>query len=197
MHLGEHGHVERHGQVLELVRLLVGEGCEDEEDGVGAHRARLEDLPRVDREVLAEHGQVAGQARKLEVPRLALEPFAVREHGQARRPRLAVGARQAGRVEGLADQAGGGRGALDLGDQPRAALAQLGAERAEEIARSVLRQRLALHLGERHARLALAHLLALGVEDAGERVGRVGVHGRVRPRGPRRPGGRWWRRGAR
>jgi len=50
-------------QVLQLAQLRIGRGIHDEEDAVGTPRAGLVDLVRVDHEVLAQHGQLAGTAR--------------------------------------------------------------------------------------------------------------------------------------
>ena len=52
---------------FELRHLRVVQAGGDQQDAVGAHRARLVDLVGVDHEVLAQHRQVAGRARLLQV----------------------------------------------------------------------------------------------------------------------------------
>ena len=47
MHLDQHVHVERAGQLLQLPRLLVGQRGHDQQDAVGAHRPGFVDLPGI------------------------------------------------------------------------------------------------------------------------------------------------------
>ena len=120
------------GQGLDF---LVGEGADDDEDGTGAGLPGLEDLNRMDEEILADAGargrggaEMRGDAA--EVVERAAEEFFVGEHGEG----VGAGGLVAG---GLIDGGGagldvaGGRGAaLDFGDDGEAAVgaAQRGGE---------------------------------------------------------------------
>ena len=102
--------------------------------------ARLVDLPGIDHEVLAQHRQVAGGARLLEVVDAALEELPVGQHREAGRADCAVAfgiaLRDVGRDElALADHALARAGLLDLGDHRGLAGGDLAAQRALEVAR--------------------------------------------------------------
>ena len=99
VHLDQHVHavVERAG--LERREPGVVERGDDQQDRVGAERARLRDLVFVDDEFLAQRRQRARRARLDEIFGRALEKRPVGQHRQARGARLLVrrGDRRAGR----------------------------------------------------------------------------------------------------
>ena len=73
VHLDQHRHAERKcGLRLELGHLRVVQAGGDQQDAVGAHRARLEHLVGVDDEVLAQHRQ---RARRARLSQIAGEPW--------------------------------------------------------------------------------------------------------------------------
>ncbi len=80
MAFNQHGHAEAGGQGFEFGQRRVIERGDDQQDGVGTHRAGFIDLIRVDHEVLAQHRQGAGGAGGLEIFRGALEKLPVSEH---------------------------------------------------------------------------------------------------------------------
>ena len=83
---------------------VVGQGGDDQQDRVGADRARLVDLDLVDREVLAQHRKRGCFARGLEIGDRAAEVRPVGEHrqraGAARFVRLRGRRRDRGRARG-------------------------------------------------------------------------------------------------
>ena len=87
--------------------------------------------------------------------RRALEIRPVGQDRQAGGTAFLIGRGQRRRVERVADQPAGGRGALDLGDQPGAAFADAGAQRAHEVARLRRMGGGALDLGQRRRGHAL------------------------------------------
>ena len=88
--------------------------------------ARFGDLIGVVHEILADTGQSCRLMRLHEVFIGPLKAGPVGQDGKAGGPAGLIGARQGGRVEIGADQALGGAGFLDLGDQAIAGLRGLG-----------------------------------------------------------------------
>ena len=84
---------------LELGHLRVFQRGDDEENGVGAQRARLGDLVFVDDEFLAQHRQRTCAARTDQILRVALEKGPVGEHRKAGGARLLIGAGVRGRIK--------------------------------------------------------------------------------------------------
>ncbi|CNI23358.1 Uncharacterised protein [Mycobacterium tuberculosis] len=74
-------HAERFGEFEEFAQGLLVEGCDDEQDQVGAVCACLPDLVFVDGEVLAEYGDVHGGADCVQVGDGAVEAALFGEHG--------------------------------------------------------------------------------------------------------------------
>ena len=99
VHLDQHVHVQRAGQRLQLARLGVGQRRHDQQDAVGAHRAALEHLPGIEDEILAQHRQVDGRARRLQMRRRCPGNAARRSapRGRSRRRRDRRGPAPAGR----------------------------------------------------------------------------------------------------
>ena len=101
---------------LERRQLRILERRHDEQDGVGAQRARLGDLVLVDDELLAQRRQRARIARGHEILARALEERLVGEHRQARGAGALVGGGDGRRVERFAQHALARARLLDLGD---------------------------------------------------------------------------------
>ena len=123
------------GGGVEVADLGIGEGAHDDEDGAGAGLAGLEDLDRVDHEVLAKGGdgrRVGAEAGGDgdEVVEGAAEVFFVGEDGEAVGAGGAVAAGLVGGSDAGGDGAGGGGAAFDLGDDAKGAVgaAEGGAE---------------------------------------------------------------------
>ena len=116
---------------------------------VGTPGARLVDLVGLEHEVLAQHRQLGGVARRGQELRRALEGRRVGQHGEAGRAARLVGAGQRRRVEIRADQALRRARLLDLGDQPEPPFGPLRSSAAESRAdgRGVVRPRLHLVRG--------------------------------------------------
>jgi hypothetical protein len=70
-------------EVAEFARL---ERSSDQEHAVGAHQPGVDDVERRHREVLADDGQRAGIARRLQVGDRTAEELDVGQHREARRP---------------------------------------------------------------------------------------------------------------
>ena len=88
----------------------------DQQDRVGADRARLEHLPGVDDEVLAQRRQRGRRACRREIRRRALEERRVGQHAQRRGAVALVAGRDLGRPEVFAQHALARARLLDLGD---------------------------------------------------------------------------------
>ena len=150
VHLDQDIHAEIEGEGFQLRRFRVLERGHDQQDAIGADRARLEHLVGVEHEILAQCRQPDRAARLFQERILALEIRLVGQHRQAGRAARLIGAGEGRRIEVSADQPLGGRGALDLRDQAEAAGAdhalQLGAEAARRVG-AVARLRRCAHLG--------------------------------------------------
>ena len=114
--LAEDVELEVGGGLAEGQELLVGEGGDDEQDGVGSGGAGFEHLEGIDHEVLAQAGNLDRGRGDLEVGEGALEELLVGEDREGGGAGGLERAGQGGGLEGLADEALGGRGLLELGD---------------------------------------------------------------------------------
>src|SRR5439155_25457208 len=132
VHLDQYVKSELAGGVHQLARQAVFEGGHDQEDAVGAERPALDHLIGVEDEILAQYREAASGARGLQMIVAALEIGRVREYREAGGAARLIGLRQRGRIEIGADQAAAGRGLLDLGNEPMAALYHLPFERRRE-----------------------------------------------------------------
>ena len=115
--------------------LRIVQRRDDQQDGVGAHRARLRDLVIVDDEILAQRRQAAGAARRRQVFGRALEILAVGQHGQARGAGTVVALGDADGIEFRPQHAAARARLLDLGDHRRAPAGDFRAQRPLEVAR--------------------------------------------------------------
>ena len=114
--LDEHVEADRGGQLVELDQLEVGERGDDEQHAVGAHQSGVGDVAGVDREVLAQHRERRGVARRAQVGDRPGEELGVGEHRQAGGTTVGVGAGERRRIEVAVEVALRRRAALDLGD---------------------------------------------------------------------------------
>ena len=80
---------------------------DDDQDRIGADRARFGDLPWIDHEILAQRRQIAGGARGDQIILMPLEIRRVGEHRQAGGAARGIGAGVIGGVEIVADQSFG------------------------------------------------------------------------------------------
>jgi len=165
---------------FEILHLRGFERGDDQQDCIGAHRARFEDLIRIDDEVLAQNGQRARGARIFQILCAALEELHVGEHGQTRRAMLRVRTRDVGGHEMLAQHAFRRARFLDLGDHGCEAGLMLRANRTDEIAQ-IARRRLQSQFFERRALLRDAHFFALDVDDAVQNVAHMNPVASLKP----------------
>jgi hypothetical protein len=122
--------------VVEAAELVVIESGDDEQDGVRAGDDRFVDLQGMDGEVLAQQWGLGDAGDGGEVGERALEVALVGQHREAACAAIEVALGLAERVEIGIDDADGGRGLFDLGDDPEAAGSAVegGAEAAEVVA---------------------------------------------------------------
>ena len=95
----QHVHAERKRRRLELGRAGIVDRRHDDEDAVGAGSARFGHLVGVVHEILAQHRQRAGRARRAQMIERALERRRVGQHRQAGRAAGLIGGRQRRRIE--------------------------------------------------------------------------------------------------
>ena len=129
----EDGEAGPDGEIVEAAEAFVIEDGDDEEDGVGTPFDGFEDLAFVDDEVFAEEREGDGGADRAEVIEGALEIFFIREDGEAAGTGGLVFGGDTYGVKVGTDDAGGGGGFLDLGDEADVADAGM-AEGGEEVA---------------------------------------------------------------
>ncbi len=170
VHLEQHVHAVPDRSGLDLRGRAIVERRHDDEDAVGAHRARFRHLIRLVHEVLAQHRQVGCRAGGDEELGRALERGAVGEDREAGGAARLVGPRQRRRIEVGADQPPGRARLLDLGDQGIIAAVEPALDRAQKAARRVGALGRLLHLAKRPRALRRRDLLALIGFDAGENV---------------------------
>ena len=135
VHLDQHRHPERTRTRLEVGELRIVQRRDDQQDGIGAHRARFRDLVIVDDEILAQRGKTAGATRRGQVFGRTLEILAVGQHGQARGAATVVAFGDADGIEFGPQHAAARARLLDLGDHRRAPAGDFRAQRSLEVAR--------------------------------------------------------------
>jgi hypothetical protein len=116
----------------QLGQLVLGEGGDDEQAGVGAHQAGVGDVPRRDGEVLAQHRDRHGRPALHEVGGRAAEVLLVGEDAEAGGPAALVRLGQRWGDEVGDQRAERRRAALHLRDDGQPALACGVAHRALE-----------------------------------------------------------------
>ena len=114
--------------LAKIANLARGEDGGDQQDGIGAVGGGLENLRRVDGEILAEGGQGHGGAGGFEIGQAALEKRFVGEHAEGGRSAGFIGAGDAGGSEIVREDALAGRRLLDLRDDGGRAGGEGGAE---------------------------------------------------------------------
>ena len=109
----------RVGGGFELAHLPILENCHDQQNAVGARQARLGDLDLIQHKIFADNRFGGGFARRAQVVQTALEKIGFGQNRQAIGARALVDLGLARGIEIGRDQTFGGRGFLDLGDQPQ------------------------------------------------------------------------------
>src|ERR1700733_9231648 len=170
MPLGEHVHAKARSRFFEICRLAVGQRRQDKQDAIGAHRPRFGDLIGVEHEILAQHRQLAGGARRDKMFGVALEIRCVGQHRKTSRAAQLVCLGDGGGIEIGPDHAARGRGHLDFGDEAVAAGFQLILERPCKSARRAGRRGRVLERGQGPRRLGGCYLFALAGADLGQYV---------------------------
>src|SRR5262249_41860473 len=133
----------------------------DDENAIGAERARLDHLVGVEQEILAQHGERGCRPRGGKVLRTALERGRVGKHRQARRAARLVRARERRRIEIPADQPLRRARLLDLGNERSFAAQAAALDRGQETARRRGTGGLLAQLGKRASALGGGDFLAL------------------------------------
>ena len=182
MDLDQHVHAVGRTRVLDILRRGIVERGHDDQDAIGAMRARFRHLIGVEHEILAQHGQIGGGARGHHEIEMTLEGGGIGQHREAGRAAGFIGLRKDGRIEIGADQPLGGRGLLHLRDQRVVAARVLALDRTDEAARRGCSLGACLDLGERLRALGGGDLLALVGLDPGEDIRHRVTPSRWRPR---------------
>jgi len=138
-----------------IAEVGVGQGGDDEKDGIGAMGAGLDDLLLVDHEILAQAGDFDGGGGEVEIAEAALKEGLVGEDGESRGSAGLQARSEPARIEGCADESFGGRGFFDLRDD-RGRLERLAAESRGPSAR-LMRGSEAFELGSRHTHFCRGH----------------------------------------
>ena len=92
--------------------------CDDQQDEVGTGRPRLDNLIRVDDEVLAQHGDRDRSADRFEISQRSTEAMRLREDTDGSGPTGCVPTGQCRRVGNRRDITLAGAGPLHLTDRP-------------------------------------------------------------------------------
>ena len=134
MDLDEHGQPQRASRAMQSRQRRVVERADDEQHGVGAGQARLEQLVFVDDEILAQHRHVDGRADGGEVSQRAVEERRLGQHRNGYRAARRVGLGSRDRVVVLGQDPAGRRPPFALRDhvdgaRPRHGLGESGAPR--------------------------------------------------------------------
>ena len=171
MRFDQHVHAEVQRRRFKLGGLGIRQRRHDQQNTVGAERARFDDLIGLQHEVLAQHRQIDRRAGLLEIVVAALKVGFVGQHRETVGATLGIGAGQRCRLEVLSDQTLGGRGFLDLADQCHAALAGAAAQGRMKAARWRGFFQLGLQPGQGLGCLLGGDRLAFVGADLGEHVG--------------------------
>ena len=187
MDLDQHVHAPADRRILELGGQHVIDGGHDDQDAVGAPGARLGHLIGVKEEILAQHRQIAGRARRAQETGRALKARGVGQHRQAGRAAGLIGAGQRRRVEIGPDQTLRRARLLDLGDQ-RVTGRRVVGKRAGKAAHGRRGARLVLEAGQRAGGPGGGDFVQLVAADALEDVhgGLIALRGRERKGRPSR-----------
>src|SRR5580704_16494061 len=121
MHFDERIHAERGGRRFELGRAGVVDRGHDDQNAVGATSTRLGHLIRIVHEILAQHRQRHGAARRAQMIEMALERRRVGQHRKAGGAACFVGLGQRRRIEVVANKALRRARLLDLRNQRKIA----------------------------------------------------------------------------
>ena len=119
MYLDEHRHAERSRGRFEFAHAHDIKRGNDQQDAIGAHRARFKQLIRLEHEILAQHRQAACRARLSQALGAALKKLRIGQHRQAPRAMPGIACRDRRRIEILAQHAPARTRFLDLGNHRR------------------------------------------------------------------------------
>ncbi len=162
MEFDEGVHFEPMGAGEQGTEQLVVEDLGDEQDAVGSGHAGFHDLVFVDQEIFTEQREDDGGADAGEIGQVALEVRDVGENRETGRTVCLIGASDRDGVEIGANEAGGGAGFLDLGDESDGAGA---GERGAKGTRRRGLNGLGLQLLDRHAETGSLDFAMLGGHD--------------------------------
>jgi hypothetical protein len=124
VHLDQRGHPQRLDPFQQPDQGVLLQGGHDQQDQVGAVRARLVHLVAGHHEVLAQQRHLDRRPHRVEVLQAPAEPARLGQHRHAARAAGRVLLGQVGRVGDVGERALRRRRPLDLGDHPDAGLAQ-------------------------------------------------------------------------
>ena len=135
MHFDEHGHAEVRRDRRQFLHAPRVQRSDDQQDAIGAHRARLVHLIRVEHEIFAQDGQAAGSACAPQIIGAALEKLLIGQNRQASRAMPGIARGDGGRIEIFAQDAAARARLLDFGYHRRLAHRNFRAQGAREVAR--------------------------------------------------------------
>src|SRR5690242_17295994 len=102
MNLHERLHFQLASESQQLAKQFVTERGNDQQKAVRVVRARFPDLPRIEEEVLAQHGELHGISSVAEILERASKKFAFGQHGKHGGSRGFQGLRQLDGMEWFA-----------------------------------------------------------------------------------------------
>ena len=150
MHLGENVHAESARCLGQAPCGRIVNGGENDEDAIGAERARLDHLIGIEHKVLAQDREPRRVARGGKISGEPLEGRRVGQDRKAGRAAFLIGTRERGRIEIGADQSLRGARLLDLGNEGVLALGEPRPQRVREGPHRALRLGLGAQGGFAH-----------------------------------------------
>ena len=137
MDLHQYVEPELSGQSIQLGEAGIVQTSSNQQDAVRTQGAGLVDLIGVDDEVLADHRQGAGRARRLEILVAPLKEITVGQHRKTGRALAGIALRDLGGPKIRAQHTLARTGLLDLGDHRRGTGLDFSPERVGEPARRI------------------------------------------------------------
>ena len=105
MHFDQYRHAVIHRLSLQCLHLRQIERGGDQQNRIGTHRPGFSHLIGIDQEILAQHRQRTGRARRLQVFRRTLKVLAIGQNRKTGRTMFGVAARDICRTEISTDHA--------------------------------------------------------------------------------------------
>lgn len=119
------------GRAFELPDFPIFERTHNQQNAIGARQSRFDDLDFIDDEILAQTRFPRYLARRYEMFQIAQKPLRLGQNRQTIGERIAINRRLPRRIEIGRDDASGGRGFFDFGDETKAIrVFEMGRERA-------------------------------------------------------------------